>query len=185
LPYENLNLTEKFRLALRPIFFSSLKDYTRMGGNCCSNPQESNPTETLRTSTKNANSNSTRQRVTNAANFNGRRPDYEEKLPELHEDSYEDESHEQLMDDLDGSTQIKGAWILRNEVLRIKNKKKGEFGVDDLDFLWKQLSNYIPLDVFNTGLKNIQEILATNIKDECTEDAFVKFLDSQRNLVLL
>jgi hypothetical protein len=69
--------------------------------------------------------------------------------------------------------------------LRIKNKKKGEIGVDDLDFLWKQLSNYIPLDVFNTGLKNIQEILATNTKDECTEDAFVKFLDSPRNLVLL
>lgn len=89
------------------------------------------------------------------------------------------------MDDLDGSTQIKGSWILRNEVLRIKNKKKGEIGVDDLDFLWKQLSNFIPLDVFNTGLKNIQEILATNTKDECAEDAFVKFLDSPRNLVLL
>jgi hypothetical protein len=45
----------------------------------------------------------------NAANFNGRRLDCEEKLPELHEESYEYESHEQLMDDLDGSTQIKGA----------------------------------------------------------------------------
>lgn len=80
-----------------------------MGGNCCSNTQELNPTETLRTFTKNANSNSTRQRVTNAANFNGRRLDCEEKLPELHEESYKYESHEQLMDDLDGSTQIKGA----------------------------------------------------------------------------
>ena len=31
----------------------------------------------------------------------------------------------------------------------------------------------------------MQEIMATNTKDEHAEDAFVKFLDSPRNLVLL